>query len=132
MKKNTERIVQLAHEKANIKLKLVIDAIDRLKSQNVDITFTRIANEANVSRNYLYKNKELRQIIDSLRKSSMKTTQPKDTKDLIIESQKHRINELQKQLIKYSLYDELVEKYKKLLAENDELNKRLKKQHKHL
>ena len=131
MKKNTEKIVLLAQEKVEIKRMAVVEAIDKLKSDNKDITFSTVSKEAGVSRNYLYKSDEFRLIIESLRKTSIKKVQSKDAKDLIIETQKRKIDELNKQLKKYSSYDELEKKYNDALSEIEELKKQLKKAYKY-
>ena len=131
MNKNTEKIVLLAQEKVEIKRMAVVEAIDKLKSENKEITFTTVSKEAGVSRNYLYKSDEFRTIIESLRNTSIKKMQTKDTKDLIIETQKRKINELKKHLKKYSSYDELEKKYVDALSEIEELKKQLKKAYKY-
>lgn len=131
MKKNTEKIVLLAQEKVEIKRMAVVEAIDKLKSEKKDITFSTVSKEAGVSRNYLYKSDEFRPIIESLRNISIKKVQTKDAKDLIIETQKRKINELNKKLKKYSSYDELERKYNDALGEIEELKKQLKKAYKY-
>ena len=131
MKKNTEKIVLLAQEKVEIKRMAVVEAIDKLKSEKKDITFSTVSKEAGVSRNYLYKSDEFRPIIESLRNISIKKVQTKDAKDLIIETQKRKIVELNKKLKKYSSYDELERKYNDALGEIEELKKQLKKAYKY-
>jgi len=131
MKKNTEKIVLLAQEKVEIKRMAVVEAIDKLKSEKKDITFSTVSKEAGVSRNYLYKSDEFRPIIESLRNISIKKVQTKDAKDLIIETQKRKIDELNKKLKKYSSYDELERKYNDALGEIEELKKQLKKAYKY-
>lgn len=101
MNPNTKEIVRLAKEKSIATRKSVIEAIDKLKYNNKKITFSSVATEAKVSRNYLYKSKEFRPMIEELRENSNKINQSKDTRDLIIEKQKQKITELTEALKEY-------------------------------
>lgn len=101
MKTNTEEIVKLAKEKSRRVRGSVIEAIDKLKQENREITFASVAAEADVSRNYLYKSEEFRPIIEELREDSNRMEQPEDTRDLIIEQQQQKISELTEALKEY-------------------------------
>ena len=127
MKYNTERIVQLAKEKSKLTRESVVNAIDKLQHEKKEITFASVAKEADVSRNYLYNSEEIRPIIEELREEPIKRNQTEDTKDLIIETQKHKISELNKELKKYESYNELELKYREALKEIEELKEQLKK-----
>lgn len=76
-------------------------------------------------------NKEIREIIEKYRKSSSKKTQTKDTKDVIIQSQKQKIRELEKEIKKYQKDELWKQKYEKLFEENKQLKKQLEKAYKY-
>lgn len=101
MSRNTEEIVKLAKEKSLKTRNSVIKVIDELKHERKKITFTSVASEAGVSRNYLYNSKEFRPIIEELRGTPNKVNPTSDTRDLIIEKQQQKISELTKVLKKY-------------------------------
>lgn len=131
MNNKTRKIVELANEKAEIKRISVLSAIDIMKKEQREINFTSVSKEAAVSRNYLYKNDELRYLIESLRTDKIKKVQSKDAKDIIIDAQKKKITELEKKLKLLDGYDKLFDKYTNLLNENEELKKQLKNAYKY-
>lgn len=125
MSNKTRKIVELANEKAEFKRSAVLLAIDSMKKEKKEINFTSVSNEADVSRNYLYKNEELRYLIESLRTEKVKKVQSKDAKDIIIEAQKKKIKELEKKLKLLDEYYKLEEKLNQVTIENNELKKQL-------
>ncbi len=125
--KNTERIVSMAKEKTESKKKLVIDTINRMIDEDDKITFYSVFQKAGVSKSFVYNNQEIREIIEHHRKSPIKKTQTKDAKDIIIESQKRKIKELEKELSKYRKDELWKEKYEKLKDEHEELKIQLQK-----
>ncbi len=125
MKKNTEKIVQLSQEKAIHKRNSVISAIARLKHDQLKITFSSVASEANVSRNYLYKTEELKLLIESLRDGKHVIVQ-KDTKDAIIDVQKKRIKDLENRIRELEYIQEAKEVSAETAKEINDLKEQLK------
>lgn len=131
MSEKTKKIIELAIEKAELKRKAVLIAVDKMKKEKKEINFVAVSNEAGVSRNYLYKNEELRTLIESLRIDEIKKVQSKDAKDIIIDSQKKKIKELEKKLKLLDEFYKLEEKLNQVTAENEELKKQLKSAYKY-
>lgn len=94
----TYKIEELAKQKAAQKRENVLAAINKMQEEGISITFSSVAKEAGVSRNYLYKSKEIRPLIESLRGEPVMMCKPKDARDIVIEEQKKRINELEKEI----------------------------------
>ena len=131
-KRNTEKIKKAAKLKSIQKREKVLKILDKMKNNNSEITFASVAKKAEVSRNYLYKNNELRILIESLRETAIiKKIQNKDSKDVIIDIQRNKIKELNKKIKELETYLPLKEKYHKLLIDNNELKKQLKKAYKY-
>ena len=129
--KNTSKIVSMAKEKTEEKKQKVINTINQMIANEEKITFYSVYQKAGVSKSFVYNNKEIREVIEQHRKLPIKKAQTKDAKDVIIESQKRKIKELEKE-IKLLQKDELwKEKYKKLYEENKDLEKQLEKSYKY-
>ncbi len=96
--KNTTKIKELAKQKTLRKREAVLNAIDRMKKEGIKISFSSVANEAGVSRNYLYKSGELRTIVESLRDKPINGCISKDARDILIENQREMISDLKKEL----------------------------------
>lgn len=129
--KNTSKIVSMAKEKTEEKKQIVINTINEMIANGEKITFYSVYQKAGVSKSFVYNNKEIREVIEKHRKSPSKKTQTKDAKDVIIESQKRKIKELEKE-IKQLQKDELWKvKYEKLYEENKKLEKQLEKSYKY-
>ncbi|OPL10060.1 MAG: hypothetical protein AVO34_12445 [Firmicutes bacterium ML8_F2] len=77
------------------------------------------------------KNEELRNLIESLRTDKIKKVQSKDAKDIIIDVQKKRIKELEKNLKLLDEYYKLEEKLNQVIAKNEELKRQLKSAYKY-
>lgn len=104
-KRNVEGV--LAHAKAKSKKasEKVENAIKEAIKEKRVINFNNIAKSANVSKSYLYNNKEYRERIESLRKQQSEVKSTKSikyntndkSKDTIIESLRYRIKWLEKE-----------------------------------
>lgn len=129
--KNTSKIVSLAKEKTEVKKQKVIETINQMLENEEKITFYSVYQKAGVSKSFVYNNKEIREIIEQHRKLPSKKTQSKDAKDVIIESQKRKIKELEKEIKKYQKDELWKEKYEKLYEENQQLKKQLEKAYKY-
>lgn len=70
---NTSGLVQAAKERAAQKDKEAHAAIRRLNREKRPITYASVAQEAGVSRNYLYKHPELRAHIEKLKTNKQNT-----------------------------------------------------------
>jgi len=117
----------MAKEKTEIKKQQVIKTINKMVENKEKITFYSVYQKAGVSKSFVYNNTEIRELIEKFRNVPVKVKQSKDAKDVIIESQKRKIRELEKELKNYQK-DELWErKYDDLYAENKLLKKQLEK-----
>ena len=125
--KNTDKVVSMAKMKSESTKQLVIDTINAMIEKGEDITFYSVYKKAGVSKSFVYNNQEVRKIIESQRKTTVKKTQTQDAKDIIIESQKHKIKELENELSKNRKDELWKEKYEKLKEENEELKLQLEK-----
>lgn len=122
----TKKIIELSREKSETKRALVLSTIHIMEKEEQVINFTTVSKRANVSRNYLYKNKELKILIEFLRGDiEIRKVQSKDYKDIIIEAQKSKIKELEKKFESFDEFEKLSEKYNRLLHEYDELKVQL-------
>lgn len=131
MSKNTSMIVLMAKEKTEERKQKVIETVNKMIENKEKITFYSVYQKAGVSKSFIYKNEDLRKLIESYRQSPIKRVQSKDAKDIIIDSQKSKINELEK-LIKVHQKDELwKEKFEKLNEENKQLKLQLEKAYKY-
>lgn len=131
MTKNTSMIVLMAKEKTEERKQKVIETVNKMLENKEKITFYSVYQKAGVSKSFVYNNEELRELIESYRNSPIKKVQSKDAKDIIIDSQRSKINELEK-LIKLHRKDDLwKEKFEKLYEENKQLKLQLEKAYKY-
>lgn len=107
MKDKTEKIIELAQEKAEKKLVTTLAAIETMKKDNEIINFASVSRKADVSRNYLYTNTRLRNLIKTLREDNATKSLEGEPKDSFI-------------------YGELLKKYNETVAENKKLKEQLK------
>ena len=121
----------MAKEKTEEKKQKVIDTINQMIENEEKITFYRVYQKAGVSKSFVYNNDEIREIIEQHRKSPIKKTQTKDAKDVIIESQKWKIKELEKDIKIYQKDELWKEKFEKLYEENRQLKIQLQKAYKY-
>lgn len=87
--------------------------------------------KAGVSKSFVYNNEEIRHLIELHRKSTIKKSQSQDAKDVIIESQKRKIKELEKEILSLKKDETWKSKHDKLIAENKELKLQLEKAYKY-
>ncbi|WP_050632256.1 DUF6262 family protein [Bacillus andreraoultii] len=129
--KNTSKIVSMAKEKTEIKKSTVIETINKMIENGEKINFYTVTKRAGVSKSFLYKYDEIRELIEKYRQSPTKKKQSKDAKDVIIESQKRKIKELEKEIKQYQKDELWKEKFEKLNEENKDLKKQLEKSYKY-
>ena len=144
-KSNTEGLKKAAKSKKKNAIEATEKAIKELIKENKTISFSAVAQIANVSRAYLYQNKDIKERIESLRSSTFsKKSVPsqlrpsESSKDTIIATLKQRIEKLDRENyglrshleVAYGLADpDLVEKVgelQKKISELEEENKNLK------
>ena len=131
MTKNTSMIVLMAKEKTEERKQKVIETVNKMLENKEKITFYSVYQKAGVSKSFIYKNEDLRKLIESYRQSPIKKVQSKDAKDIIIDSQKRKINELEKQFKLQQKDESWKEKYEKLYEENKQLKLQLEKAYKY-
>lgn len=127
MSKNTSMIVLMAKEKTEERKQKVIETVNKMLENKEKITFYSVYQKAGVSKSFIYKNEDLRKLIESYRQSPIKKVQSKDAKDIIIDSQKRKISELEKQFKLQQKDESWKEKYEKLYEENKQLKLQLEK-----
>ena len=104
-KPNLEGLKAHAQNKKDITLKKVDAAIQSLIKAKERINFNSISMESGVSKAYLYKNHELRERIETLRKQQEGISSPKQlkremtdaSKDVLIAAKNKRIKELEEE-----------------------------------
>ena len=131
MTKNTSMIVLMAKEKTEERKQKVIETVNKMLENKEKITFYSVYQKAGVSKSFIYNNEDLRKLIESYRQSPIKKVQSKDAKDIIIDSQKRKINELEKQFKLQQKDESWKEKYEKLYEENKQLKLQLEKAYKY-
>lgn len=126
MSKNTNKIIELAKSKSEETKNKVIEVVNEMLANGEKITFYSVYKKAGVSKSYVYNNEEIRLIIETYRKSSVKKKQGSEAKDVIIEAQKKKISELERKLKEFEKAETYKDKYEKILAENKVLKEQLK------
>lgn len=102
-KRNTQGLKENAAKRKADTIKKVDDAIQRLLKNKDKINFNSVSEEANVSKSYLYNNKDIRQRIESLREQQKGLPFPRQvkremtdaSKDVVIAAKNKRIKELE-------------------------------------
>lgn len=126
---STDKMVQYKKEESLKKEQLVIDTINKMVNDKKEITFTTVYKEAGVSKGFVYQNQNIRSLIEHYMEHPVHSKKTQDSKDVIIDMQKQKIKELEKEnksLKKQLENDNAFEiKYKKLLEENKQLKKQL-------
>lgn len=97
---NTDAIVKLAKEKSIEVRKRVEKKISEMALKNETINFNSVSKQANVSKSWLYKERDIRKRIETLREQRIRKTYnpPKRStrsEDVLIKSLKERIKELE-------------------------------------
>ncbi len=103
--RNTEGLKKYANKKSILAKEKVDNAIQRLIKNHGTINFNTVAIEANVTKAYLYNNKEIRARIEQLRaqqggsikKLPLKTNMTESSKDVLIASKNKRIKMLEEE-----------------------------------
>lgn len=121
----------MAKEKTKEKQQKVIETINEMIENGEKITFYSVYQKAGVYKSFVYNNEDLRKVIEQHRQIPTKKTQSKDAKDVIIDSQKQKIKELEKQIKQLQKDESWKEKYEKLLEENKQLKIQLEKAYKY-
>lgn len=101
-KPNTDAIVKLAKEKS-IKVRNKVEkTISEMALQNEKINFNTVSKKANVSKSWLYKEKDIRERIELLRNQQItKVSNPPKkrnrSEEILIKSLKSRIKDLEQE-----------------------------------
>lgn len=113
--RNTEGLKKHANKKSLLAKGKVDNAIQRLIKNHETINFNTVSIEANVTKAYLYNNKEIRARIEKLRdqqggsikKETLKTNMTESSKDILIASKNKRLRLLEEenQLLKDQVMD---------------------------
>src|SRR5690625_6745940 len=103
--RNTEEIVRLAKQKSRRTRENVDKVISKLSLEGKTINFNTVAKEANVSKSWLYKEHDIRQRIESLRKQQTENVISKPKKssrseEVLIKTLKPRVKELEEENIR--------------------------------
>lgn len=144
---NTKGLKKSAETKKKKAIEATERAIRELTKENKNITFSSVAEKANVSRAYLYQNKEIKERINFLRNQSSTKKVPNNlrpsetSKDTIIATKNKKIEKLERENralnshleVVYGLADpdlvikvkELQKTIEELTDENSELKKEL-------
>jgi hypothetical protein len=104
-KPNTSGLLKTAAEKKEKALKKVENSIKEMVKNQQRINFNTVAEHSGVSKTYLYQNKDFKSRIISLRSQQEVLYNPKQTKrnmtdnskDIIIESLRRKLKELEKE-----------------------------------
>lgn len=121
---NYDKMVNFNKQKTQDTHNKVIKILNEMIRENKKITYYSVSKETGVSRNFLYKDEEISLIIEKHKSSkSIKRIQSQDAKDIIINTQKQKIKELEKYKSDNENYKN---KYEQLLKENKELKTQLK------
>lgn len=104
--RNTTEIVRLAKQKSKKTREKVDKAISKFSIEGKVINFNSIAKEANVSKSWLYKEHDIRQRIESLRKQQKtenvisKPKKSSRSEEVLIKTLKTRVKELEEENIR--------------------------------
>lgn len=101
-KSNTDAIVKLAKEKSIKVRNRVEKTISEMSLKNETINFNAVSKRAQVSKSWLYKEKDIRERIETLRNNQVKKAynpphKSPRSEDVLIKSLKDRIRELERE-----------------------------------
>lgn len=105
--------------------KSVLEAIDYVRKNESKFTLQAVCDKAGVSRMYFSKHPELMEVVNKYRSVTHKKKQNKDSKDVIIASQRAMITQLEKRIKVCELNENYKEKYEQEKAKCEELQKKL-------
>lgn len=102
---NVEALVKHAKSKTEATLLKVENSLKNMIKKQMKINFNSVSEESGVSKAFLYKNLELRERIDTLRRQQEGLSSPKQvkrntsdaSKDVIIATLRRRIKDLEKE-----------------------------------
>jgi len=126
LNRKTDKVVKLAKEKAKLTKEKTIGTIEEMYRNGENITFYSVYKKADVSKSYVYSNPVIRGMIEKYRKNPIKKVQNKDSKDVIIETQKKEIKKLKLKIKELEESENYKEKYQQALKEIDQLKEQLK------
>lgn len=126
MSKQTDKVIKLAKEKARVTRERTIKTIEEMHENGDDITFYSVYKRARVSKAYVYSNPIVREMIENHREKPVKKLQNKDSKDVIIDTQRKTIKVLEKRIKELESYMDYKEKYDLALEEINQLKEQLK------
>ena len=101
--RNTTEIVRLAKQKSQKTREKVDKAISKFSIEGKAINFNSIAKEAKVSKSWLYKEQDIRQRIESLRKRQItsiivsKSEKSSRSEGVLVKTLKTRVKELEEE-----------------------------------
>ena len=121
MKRNTDGLKQAAKRKSNGCFSRTLSAIDCLKKQGEDVTFSAVMQKANVSRAYLYGNSYLSDLIRSSRDE--RGTDNKESPQAQIDAYRIEIRRLKAEIERLKKKEIQCQTLQK---ENEELKEQLK------
>lgn len=121
-----EKMVETNKQKTIDTQNKVFEALEDMLKNNEKITYYSVSKKTGVSRNFLYKNKEINLFIEKYKSSkSKKTNQSSEAKDVIITAQRKKISELESKIKQFQLDENYKVKYEKAQKEILELKKQL-------
>lgn len=130
-KKNTSAMTDYNKERSHKKEQAVIDAINKLKKKEDLFSLSEICKEAGCSRQYIYKNPTLLELVNKYRNvDTKKKVQTKDSKDVLILSLRAEITTLKKEISSLKNNENYKEKYENMKAENEKLKMQLEQAYK--
>ena len=103
----------------------VLEAIEYVRKNSNKFTLQAVYDKAGVSRMYFSKHPELMEVVNRYRNVTHKKKQNKDSKDVIITSQKATIAKLEKTIKAFELNENYKEKNEQEKARCEELQKKL-------
>lgn len=127
--KKTEAMINVVKEKAEKKEKHVLKIIEQMRKRGDKISIYSVAKEAEVSRNYLYNNEFLFEIINNERSSETKKRE-ESSSETVINALKMKVTKLERE-ISILKKEDYKEKYIKVCRENEELKKQLETAYKY-
>lgn len=132
MERKTETIRALAKKKAENRQNEVIAEIKKMAKKKETITFYSVSKKTGAAKSFLYGNETISQLIKHYR-DNKDTNQTEESKDVIIQALKKRIDELERdnRRLSQNQADSYKEKYEKLLKENQELRLQLRSAYKY-
>ena len=113
--KRTDKIVALAKQKSEDKLKLVLSVIEEMSMSGETINFNSVHVRAGVTKAYLYNNQQLRETIISIRDGHENNIADEETAETVVAALQCEIKRLRKQLKELQHDETWKAKYEKML-----------------